>query len=104
MEPIKTDSEKCEINVRLSYMQIKYLMLKWKQLQTVSTEGQILQQMAKGLRQYLIRKAKAGDMPKEIIDEYMSEVDKQNAPPEDPKKYIDKTTILIKPNQGPENE
>lgn len=103
MEPIKTNSDKCDINVKLSYIQIKYLILKWTQYQTTSTEGLILKQLGDGLRKYLLRKAKNGDMPQEIIDEYISKV-QHDAIPEEVVEYVDKSTILIKPNQGTENE
>jgi hypothetical protein len=101
MEPITTDSDKCDIAVKLSYIQIKYLILKWTQYQTTSAEGQILQQLGDGLKKYLRRKAKDGNMPQEIIDEYFSKIQKQSIP-EEIIEYVDKSTIQIK--QGTGNE
>jgi len=99
METVTTDSEKAEITVKLSYMDIKYLLLKYRDFHIDSTEMKICKHLAAGLKAYLVRKAKQGGLPQHIIDDAIMNLENSK-----PKEFVDKSTILINPEKENENE
>lgn len=99
MKTVTTDSEKAEITVKLSYMDIKYLILKYRDHHVDSPETKICKHLAAGLKAYLVRKAKQGGLPQYVIDDAIL-----NLEDAEPKEYVDKSTIIIDPEKEKENE
>ena len=81
------------IGVKLSFNQVKKLLYIFRQHQPSSIEGQICKKFADGLRDYLLKRAKDGMLPQDVVDTFINGKEKV---------LVDKSTIQPG-NKGKEN-
>jgi hypothetical protein len=54
------------IPIKLSFNQIKYLLIKFRNFRTDSVEGKFCNQIIRDFRKFLIKKIKIGNIPPEL--------------------------------------